>query len=167
MSTKKKIIIISILLSIFLVIMIIIAVTRKPTEEETNPEFNPNYAINETKDPIDEEEYEEVKEEQNIYINGREITNLERLTPEQNAAKSQLYSKLHNRVALDETEDRKVVKEEISEASTKFDVFVNVTFSDGSTQIYVIGYDATSMHEYLRCITLEEYNLYNSDENCG
>lgn len=164
MSKKTKIILVTILLSVFFVVMLVIALTRKPVNDPVE-EFDPNYAINETREPT--EEIEESTEVESININGREITHLERLSPEQYAAKSQLYSLLHNRVALDETDDRIVITEEISEASNEYDVFVSVSFSDGTTQTYVVGYDATSMHAYLRCVTLEEYEYYNSDANYG
>lgn len=165
MSKKAKIILITVLLSLFLVIMIIIAVIKTaPNNEADN--FNPNYAVNDTKESTDDEDVPE-EEIKNIYINDREITHLERLTPEQYAAKSQMYTLLHNKVASDETDTKKVVTEEITESSNKFDVFIYVTFSDNTSQVYVISYDATSLHKYLRCMTLEEYEYYNSDANCG
>ena len=165
MTKKKKIILISILLSIFLIVIIIIAVTRK-TKEEPKAEIDPNYAINETLDTEEEEETTEAEVE-SIIINDKEITHLERLTPEQHAAKAEMYDKLHSRISQDETDSKKVVTEEISESTTKYDVFVSVTFSDGTVETYVVGYDATQSHSFLRCTDLEEYEYYNSDANCG
>lgn len=166
MTKKKKIIMLSIILSIFLIVMIIIAVTRKP-KDDPKLEVDPNYAINETRYTKEEEEIATEAEVESIIINGKEITHLERLTPEQHAAKSEMYDKLHNRVLQDETKNKKVVTEEISESTTKYDVFVSVTFSDGTVETYVVGYDATDSHSFLRCTDLEEYEYYNSDANCG
>src|SRR5574344_809920 len=93
MSKKSKIILITVLLSVFAILMIVIVITRKP-KEDTSVDIDPNYAINETRDTEEEEESTEIKTEE---INNREISHLERLTPEQYAAKSEFYATLHNR----------------------------------------------------------------------
>lgn len=168
MSKKTKIIIISILLLIFIIVIAIIAINKtKPVEEETT-EIDHNYAINETKDTTEDNEEEiNLEENKTVYISDKEITHLERLTPEQYTDKESFYSKLHNRVKEDETSDKKVVTEEISDISTKYQVYVHVTFSDGSDETYVVSYDATSMHSFLRCVSLEEWNSIQNGENAG
>lgn len=167
MSKKTKIIIISILLLIFIIVIAIIAIIKtKPVEEETT-ETDHNYAINETRDTTEDEEELNLEENKTVYISDKEITHLERLTPEQYTDKESFYSKLHNRVKEDETSDKKAVTEEISDISTKYQVYVHVTFSDGSDETYVVSYDATSMHSFLRCVSLEEWNSIQNGENAG
>lgn len=169
MSKKSRIILVSLILCTFCIVMgVVIYINTRPVEtEETDPTKH-NYAVNETKDIEDEDdEIEEPTITDTVVIDKKVISHLDRLTPEQYAAKTDFYDKLHDRVKQDETENKTVVTEEISEATNEFDVFVYVTFSDGTSATYVCGYDPTMHHSFLRCSSLEEYEYYNSEENCG
>lgn len=165
MSKKAKIILISILLLIFIIAIVIIAVFKnKPKEDNINTEHK--YAVNETKTTEDTEESTEEKKNVTT-VEGKEIINLNNLTAEQYADRNSMYKKLHNRVSQDETDTKKAVKEEISDMSTEYRVYVSVTFSDDTTNTYVLGYDCTDMHSFLRCVSQEEWDAIMSGENLG
>lgn len=168
MSTKTKIILLSVILSIFVVAIIVIAVIKtKPAVDEPQ-DTEHNYAVNEVKDREDETEPEETQvEEKNLTIGNIELTHVERLTPEQSADKSSMLSKLHNRASYDEETHGKIVSEEIMSNSLEYRVYIQTTFEDGSTQIYVCNYDPTNLHSFLRCVSLEEWEYYESGENAG
>ena len=47
------------------------------------------------------------------------------------------------------------------------EIYVSVTFSDDTTNTYVLGYDCTDMHSFLRCVSQEEWDAIMSGENLG
>lgn len=170
MDNKKKIIILSVILLIFLIAIIVIAIfhTRQKVDE-TEPTSEHNYATNEVKDQEDETEPEESTEvsEKSLSIGDVEITHIERLTNEQSADKQSMISKLNGRTSVDEKEHGKILTEEILDSSTEYQVYIEVTYEDGEKISYVCNYDATSMHSFLRCVSLDEWNYYQSGENAG
>lgn len=175
MSQKTKIILLSVILSVFVIAIVCIAIFHKrPVEDEPSTSEH-NYAYNEVKDredikdPVEEENPEETEviTEKMIQIGDINIYHAERLTNEQAADKSSMISKLHGRVASDEESYGKISSEEILETSNMYQVYVETTFEDGTKKTYVCSYDATKMHSFLRCVSLEEWEYYESGANAG
>lgn len=174
MSKKSKIICISVILSLFIIVMVVITIIQinanKVVDESVSSNEH-NYAINETKDDTDIDNDDENEEETtNIVtrVDDREVSHLERLTTEQNAAKVDMYTKLDACIKNEEEAEGKIaLYEEISESSNEYQTYVVVTFDDDSTTTYVVTFDATRSHQYLRCVTLEEWEMIQSGENAG
>lgn len=165
MDNKKKIIILSVILSIFLIAIIVIAIfhTRQKVDE-IEPTSEHNYATNDVKDREDETEPEESTEvsEKNLSIDGVEITHLERLTHEQSTDRQTMLTRLKNRTAVDEEEHGKIISEEILDSSTEYKVYIEVLFEDNKKIEYVCFYDPTSLHSFLRCGSVEDYERMES-----
>lgn len=173
MDKRSKIILISVILSLFIIVIAVIAVRQinanKPVEEPTGPD-NHQYAINETKDPTDDNDEDEDEVITNVVtrVGDKEVSHLERLTTQQNAAKVDMYSKLDACIRNEEqSEGKTAVYEEISEASNEYQTYVIVTFDDNSSTTYVVTFDATRTHQYLRCVTLEDWESIQAGDNAG
>lgn len=169
MTKKQKIIVISVILSIFVIVMIIIAVFQykqniKILEEPTT---QGQFVEQEVKDLTVEETTEVSTENVELRIGDKTVTHLERLTHEQSADKSALFAKVASRAGKDSDVHGKIVTEEILDSSYKYRVFVDVTFEDGEKITYVCGYDATNMHKFLRCVSLEEWEAEQNGANAG
>lgn len=167
MSRKPIIIALIVIFSIFIIGITVIFIQKHKSDEIEEPEQEHHYAINETKDRDELEEESIETEIETIVVNDTVISYLERLTPEQHVLKNDMISLLNKRVTEDEFDHGDAISANISENSTKYQVYVDVQFSDGESQIYVVNYDATSSHKFLRCVTLEEWEYYNSGENAG
>ncbi len=170
MTNKTKIILLVSILVIFGIIMTIIIVNKPKEDIEETEEHN--YAVNEVKEqtyeyPELEEETETIIEEQTLSIMDIQYEHLERLTPEQNADKNSMMTKLKQRYSNDEKKNNKVTNVEVLATSTKFRTDLECTFEDGSTEIYVCNYDPTCMHSYLRCVSLQEWDSIEAGDNAG
>lgn len=172
MSLKKKIIIVSIMLTIFFITIfsIMIIKHKQKLEQEKITEDTHKYAVNEVTYQNDtelEEDSESVVTEKEINLGDNTITHAERLTYEQAADKMNMIDYI-NKCANDDKKDHgKIVSEEISDQSLPYRVFVNITFEDGYTAVYVCNYDYTKLHSFLNCITYDEWIDIESGANVG
>ena len=170
MTKKQKIIVISVMLSIFVIAMIIIAVFqyKKNTDILEEPTTQSQFAEQEVKDSTTEETTEDVSTENvELRLGDQTVTHLERLTSEQGADKSAMFAKVASRASKDSDKHGKIVAEDILDSSFEYRVFVEVTFEDGEKITYVCGYDATNMHKFLRCVSLEEWEAEQNGANAG
>lgn len=162
MTKKKTYIILAIILIIFSIVLTIIIVNR-PKDSPNNDFVEENWAVNETKP-----KEEEPNEESNIKIvNNVLYQNFNNLTFEQQADKDDLILLLRKNVYSEESHHGSMVSAEILESSTNGLTYVLVTFTDASTQEYVLVYDDYTTHSFLNCQTIEQWEYYHSDANKG
>ena len=168
MSKKARIILLSILLSVFVITLILIAIFRPKPEEETPVEQEHNYAYNETHEQEEEPTEEPTPVENKILtINDVNINHIERLTPEQSADKTAMVTKLDNRTKYDVEDHGKVISEEIADITDESHVYIDVSYADGAKLRYICTYDPKSMHSFLRCVSIEEWESIQNGDNAG
>lgn len=168
MSKKARIILLSILLSVFVITIGLIIIFAPKPEEQKPEDVEHNYAYNETHEQEEEPIEEETPVENKILIvNTVTINHTERLTREQSADKDSMFKKLNNRTKYDLETHGSIVSEEIAEISDDSHVYIDVSYSDGAKLRYICTYDPKSMHSFLRCVSIEEWESIQNGDNAG
>ena len=176
MTNKTKIIIVSIILVVFIIIFgIIIYIHFSNKDIDIDETFEHNYAVNDTYDPnedVDLSEFEELDETDPyrndiVMINDVPVNHVERLTDNQSKKRQSMVSKLYERTNVDEETHGTPNSIEVLDSSTKFQVYLQVTFEDNEQIIYVCSYDDTNLHQFLRCVSLDEWNEIQRGDNAG
>lgn len=165
MSKKARIIAIAVILSVFLIAIIAVVVRTKMADKvkEQQTTEQGGYAVNDVEKKTEEETTEvEVKKE---LIDDREITNFERLSPEQSVVRSKMNGLIIDGIKDNESKHGKAKTIEIV-SSEDYLVNVDVTFADNAKESYVVTY-SPSMHNFLRCVTKEYHEFIEQGGNAG
>ena len=156
MDKRKVIIGLCCMLLIFgIIITIIIVKHTKQKPVEKDPEKH--YAVNITATPTPIVTITEAP----ILVQDHTIYNTNKLSDEQRVVQSNFKQLLSKRISQDNLDIEKI---EILDYQEQENIFVEVTEKDATKRTYVVIYDSSMYHNFLRCVTLDEYNYYNSDD---
>jgi len=165
MSKKARRIAIAVILSVFLIAILAIIIRTKMSDKvkQEQQTTEQGYAVNDVEKKTEEDTTEvEVKKE---LINDREITNFEKLTPEQNVVRTKMTHLLLEGIKDAEGQHGKAKTAEIV-SSEEYLVNIDVTFADDTKESYVVTY-SPSMHNFLRCVTKEYHEFIEQGGNAG
>lgn len=168
MKNKKIIIALLAIFAIFAIVLGIIVYKRfsPNNNDKIDTPNQPQYAVNDIKTDEDTEDTgEESQESQTYILDNITISNINKLTPEQNADKLDMFNYVQTCAKSENRGD--IVSEEILDNSTEFDIYIRATFADNTSADYVCLYDPTSQHSFLRCIPADEWTAIQSGVNAG
>lgn len=166
MSKKKIYIILAIIFTLFTALLVSIFVYKANNNNNSSePDLSSkNWAVNEVQD---KEETSTTEETLTRVVNNVIYTNLDRLTPAQQADKNGLYDLVTSNVDYEKAEHGYVVSVDVLDKSDEYFTYVTVTFQDNETEDYILVYDSETMHSYLNCHTVERWEYLHSDANKG
>lgn len=147
MTKTKTILIICGIFLFFIILLLCLLLPKRNSKPTQNPDY---YAQNITATPTP---ITQITEEPYLLVGTYKIEGIDTFTPEQRVVIVQ-FEKLLSR----ELKNKEVKTAKISSFKENGHIWVDVVLQDDTKETYVVLYDGDYYHNFLRCITQEEYN---------
>ena len=167
MSRKVRIIIATVIVAIALILFGIVLLLQ-PKSKGKDTEASQTYA---TASTVDQTQTTTTDPSGEIIV-GDDIsadavyTHIERLTPEQKAAKDTMTDLVASFVHSYDSQ-LEVKEAEVLQISSETTVFLSVTLSNNEALDLVVTFDNYNLHKFLRCGTADYYYSIANGENAG
>lgn len=159
MKRNTLITILAIIISIIIVGVIFLITSCSHSDDDNKEQTKVQGVTNENNT-------EENKKLITVEVNGTTYTDLEKLSAEQRAVQNQ-YIKLLSRCIQQTSTGIKAKTANIKNIEPNNDVIVTVTYENGTTKDFIVTYDATKYHRFLRCVPMEEHEHIMSGADSG